>query len=80
MTQEETTLLGQLFFGSLSSSVACMRCGHLSISKEPISAGLQLPIETGMQSVEEMLHRFASVEALDLDVGYRCGKVKPLSF
>jgi ubiquitin C-terminal hydrolase len=67
-----TTLVDQMFSGSLESRLLCTSCGHTSNSFEPF---LDLSLEVGehVDSLPEALEAFCAPERLDEANACRCG-------
>ncbi len=73
MRIEETTVIYQLFGGSLQSQVKCEKCGNVNSSLESF-LDLNLDLSQNALSVEEALMNFVRIEKLDESTGYRCDK------
>lgn len=73
MRIEETTVIYQLFGGSLQSQVKCEKCGNVNSSLESF-LDLNLDLSQNALSVEEALMNFVRIEKLDEATGYRCSK------
>lgn len=73
MRIEETTVIYQLFGGSLQSQVKCEKCGNVNGSLESF-LDLNLDLSQNALSVEEALMNFVRIEKLDESTGYKCEK------
>ncbi|GAB2284278.1 ubiquitin-specific protease ubp15 [Dionaea muscipula] len=69
---QETTFIQHTFGGRLRSKVKCVRCKHESERYENIM-DLTLEIFGRVESLEDALTQFTTVEDLDGDNKYRCG-------
>ncbi|XP_024980503.1 ubiquitin carboxyl-terminal hydrolase 15-like isoform X2 [Cynara cardunculus var. scolymus] len=70
---QETTFIQHTFGGQLRSKVKCLRCHHESDRYENIM-DLNLEIYGWVESLEDALTQFTSVEDLDGENMYRCGR------
>ncbi|KZV50028.1 Ubiquitin-specific protease 15 isoform 1 [Dorcoceras hygrometricum] len=70
---QETTFIQHTFGGRLRSKVKCLRCHQESVRCENIM-DLTLEIFGWVESLEDALTQFTSLEDLDGDNMYRCGR------
>ncbi|KAF3774503.1 Ubiquitin carboxyl-terminal hydrolase 15 [Nymphaea thermarum] len=70
---QETTFIQQTFGGCLKSKVKCLKCQHESERYENIM-DLTLEIPAWVESLEDALAQFTSIEDLDGENKYRCGR------
>ncbi|XP_023002079.1 ubiquitin carboxyl-terminal hydrolase 16-like isoform X2 [Cucurbita maxima] len=73
--EEETTLIGFTFGGYLLSKIKCTRCESKSERIERI-LDLTVEISGDIETIEEALQQYTSIEILDGDNRYQCGRCK----
>ncbi|XP_023537824.1 ubiquitin carboxyl-terminal hydrolase 16-like [Cucurbita pepo subsp. pepo] len=73
--EEETTLIGFTFGGYLLSKIKCTRCENKSERIERI-LDLTVEISGDIETIEEALQQYTSIEILDGDNRYQCGRCK----
>ncbi|XP_022951440.1 ubiquitin carboxyl-terminal hydrolase 16-like isoform X1 [Cucurbita moschata] len=73
--EEETTLIGFTFGGYLLSKIKCTRCENKSERIERI-LDLTVEISGDIETIEEALQQYTSIEILDGDNRYHCGRCK----
>ncbi|XP_076891130.1 ubiquitin carboxyl-terminal hydrolase 17-like [Bidens hawaiensis] len=73
--EEETTLVGLTFGGSLKSKIKCMKCGGKSERCERMM-DLTVEIEGNIATLEEALDKFTCTEILDGENKYKCSRCK----
>jgi len=73
--EKPPTLIQNTFQGQLCSSVTCMSCGRVSVTKDPFM-DLSLELSTSGGSVHEALAAFTKDEQLGGDNAYKCEHCK----
>ncbi len=74
---KQTTVIYQIFGGTLKQEVSCLSCGHVSETIQPIM-DISVDVGSGRGTVSDSLAAFCSKERLSRGNRYRCTKCSKL--